>query len=329
MFYRGPGFAGSLGLPYKQVSSGGEGLQSALGQDVCGQSRLLSLELASKQASGHISNELVTFWTTLQEVLSCWVQQYLWASPSEPKLCVELILYYRVWPWENHVCIISAQTKPAVLVLYLETHHSVPQFLPLLSAWAVYTSLHTCSTGKAGSMEKPRFAPPRDFVPCGDPAHLHMVQTGNLHCSDSTKTNFRNCHQCTWVRSPRGSWISASAEIMTALLCPGNDPGLPFILSLRSVGLGNSISRLEQISKRCLWVRAATNALSRTFCSCTALSWRCRGRTSAISAPGRQKTLNQHNESWWETIEASGQHRERESYETWMLWAQEAWGHAC
>lgn len=60
MFYRGPGFAGSLGLPYKQVSSGGERLQSALGQDVGGQSRLLSLELASKQASGHISNELVT-----------------------------------------------------------------------------------------------------------------------------------------------------------------------------------------------------------------------------------------------------------------------------
>lgn len=107
--------------------------------------------------------------------------------PSEPKLCVELILYYRVWPWENHVCIISAQTKPAVLALYLETHHSVPQFLPLPSAWAVYTSLHTCSTGKADSMEKPRLAPPRDFVPCGDPAHLHMVQTGNLHRSDSTK----------------------------------------------------------------------------------------------------------------------------------------------
>lgn len=34
-------------------------LQSALGQGVGEQSRLLSLELASKQASGHISNELV------------------------------------------------------------------------------------------------------------------------------------------------------------------------------------------------------------------------------------------------------------------------------
>lgn len=47
-----------------------------------------------------------------------------------------------------------------------------------------------------------------------------------------------------------GAEISASAESMTALLCPGNDPGLPFIFSLQSVGLGNSISCLEQISKR-------------------------------------------------------------------------------
>jgi len=59
MFHRAPGFAGSLGLPYKQGSSGRGRLQWALGQGVGGQSRLLSLELASKQASGHISNELV------------------------------------------------------------------------------------------------------------------------------------------------------------------------------------------------------------------------------------------------------------------------------
>lgn len=72
MFQRGAGFAGGLGLPYKQGSSGRGRLQQARGQGAGGPSRLLSLELASKQASGHISNELlVTFQATSQEVLSC------------------------------------------------------------------------------------------------------------------------------------------------------------------------------------------------------------------------------------------------------------------
>lgn len=59
MFHRGAGFAGSLGLPYKQVSSCGGRLQSTLAQGVGKQSRLLSLQLASKEASGHISSKRV------------------------------------------------------------------------------------------------------------------------------------------------------------------------------------------------------------------------------------------------------------------------------
>lgn len=66
MFHRGAELAGSLGLPYKWGSSGGGRLRKALGHGVAGQSRLPSLELASLQASGHISDELlVTSWTNL------------------------------------------------------------------------------------------------------------------------------------------------------------------------------------------------------------------------------------------------------------------------
>lgn len=115
-------------------------LQSALGQGVGEQSRLLSLELASKQASGHISNELVvTFWTTLQEALSCWVQQYLWVTlgtvfsskssiSSEPKLCVEWILCYSVWPWDSHM-LASFQHKLNLLFL----HHVMRYTIACLS----------------------------------------------------------------------------------------------------------------------------------------------------------------------------------------------------
>lgn len=72
MFHSSPGFAGSLGLLYEQVSSGGGRLQSAQGHGGGGQSRLLSLQLASRQASGHNSNELVvSFRTALGKVLSC------------------------------------------------------------------------------------------------------------------------------------------------------------------------------------------------------------------------------------------------------------------
>lgn len=56
--HRGPGFAESPGLPYKQVCSGGGRLQSALPW-VLGRAHSSALSLASQQALGHISSELV------------------------------------------------------------------------------------------------------------------------------------------------------------------------------------------------------------------------------------------------------------------------------
>lgn len=112
-----------------------------------------------------------------------------------------------------HVGIISAQSKSAVLASCLEAHYSVSP----LSAWAVHPTLHTCSSRKASSMQKPNLAPPRIlcFV---EILLLYLVQTGNWPCSDSTKTSNPTCHWHTWVGTPRGSWISASSESMTALL---------------------------------------------------------------------------------------------------------------
>lgn len=327
MFHRGPGFAGSPGLPFKQICSGGGRLLSALAQGI-GQSRLLSPELGFPASLGpHFkwaSCYLLNSSTGGAELLSPAVSfsdlgdsvSSKCCISSEPKLCVEWLLCYTVWPWDSHMFVHSAQTEPAVPVPLLR-HTTVSQSLSPLSAWAAFPAVHMCSARKHGSMEEPKSCTSQEFCSWRRSCSFTHGWTGNWRCSDSTKPSSSGCHQHTWVGVLRGSWTCASAESITALLYPGNSPGLLFTFSLQFAGFGNSISCLEHTSKRWLWVRAAsnaTNALSRTLHSCTASFSRWGERTSVISAPGRQKTLNQHNESWWETIEASGQHRERESY---------------
>lgn len=205
-----------------------------------------------------------------------WAKALCWMTP----------LLHCVALGQSHVCAFSTNWTCCCCAT-LEAHHSIPQSLSPLSAWAVCPALHMGSTRKASSMEEPESCTSQGFCAWRRSCSFTHGWMGNWHCSDSTKNSSSGCHQHTWV----GYWGEAESVPLqrASQLCYTQEITL-IILLLQFVGLGNSISCLEQTSKRCLWVRTAsnaTNAFSRILHSCTASSSRWGKRTSVISAPGR------------------------------------------